>query len=275
MNVPQTRADDVASALFAHPGHELLVCTTLSDLSATVSFMSDGSGGQGEDRSAYSIELIADCGCRLGPVAGHAPDRAFYDAIMAGDASFFSGIVEAVIEDLIATGTTVLITDPMEYFNPLHDLANTIADIAIVRVGRYGRNIVKFVYPNEYPELFDPAAAALRRDLCAEDRDLVDERGERYLPLRAEKQRFQETGKLAGRSCELLFADPVRLADVPLPSETIFKRAFYEEYGSQAVAAGRYSRHLTFQDHVLPLTRELVAREAGELAVSQSTGIGL
>lgn len=245
-------------ALFAHPGHELVISTLMEKGRMEVSFLSDGSGGTATSRSDYSRALIAECGAQAGPVCGVASDRQFYDAIMRGDIGLFADIGETLVGSARAGGATALVTDPMEYFNPLHDLANTLADIIVASCAAKGQSIAKFVYPNEYPELFDETGAAVLHFLSPGERAQKEARGARYLPLEAEKARLKDMGKLRCMTVESLFDDPIRLADIPSPDETRFRTPYYEDYGRKAVAEGRYRSCLTFAGHVRPFTQRLV-----------------
>ncbi len=250
-------------ALFGHPGHELLVGQLLSDTAATVAWLSDGSGGTQSDRSDFTTSFLEDCGCLLGPIHGHATDRRFYQAIMDGDVAFLDPVIAAIETAVSDLNPASILTDPMEYFNPLHDLANTITDILIANAARRGVQIRKLVYANEYPEMFDPQDAAIARSLTEVELQIQRQRLEAYVPLHAEWKRMEADGKLAYSHVERLFADEARLGDIPPASETRFKSAFYEDYGKAAVAKGIYKSCLTFADHALPFAKGLVTRHTG------------
>lgn len=250
-------------ALFGHPGHELLVGQLLADSGATVCWLSDGSGGAQNDRSEYTRSLLARCNCPVGPVHGFASDRAIYAAMMAADIGFFDSAINSLEEIIISLRPSVIITDPVEYFNPVHDLANTITDILIEKFSRQRLTVAKLVYANEYPEQFAAETPAVSRTLTAPEQDQQQARLEAYLPLRAEWQRLQSTGKLASMDTERLYRDPMRLADIPAASGTRYKSVYYEDYGRKAVARGIYRSCLTFEDHALPFARRLVDRHLG------------
>jgi hypothetical protein len=253
-------------ALFGHPGHELLVAQMLQDNAATVFWITDGSGGSNSDRNAYTRQFLEAADCYCDPCSGKMDDRALYSAILSNEPALMDDVIEKLTSALTQSGGTVLLTDPMEYFNPAHDLANTIADIAIVKAGRAGVAVTKRVYANEYPEKFDPADAVSNRNLDAAELAFKMLQLENYVPLFAEWKRLEHAGKLSDMSTERLFADDIRLGDIPEPSKTRFASAFYETYGRNAVARGLYSTCITFADHVLPFARSLVERHLGASA---------
>jgi hypothetical protein len=253
-------------ALLAHPGHELLVSQLLQDCSATVAWLSDGSGGTQRSRNSFTRSLLEGCGCPADPVAGFAPDRLLYQAIMDRRLEIFDPVVDALEASINDLRPSTIIVDPMEYFNPLHDLANTIADILIARASRRGMPICKLVYANEYPEQFDRKDATVERTLSVAELDQKMQRLEAYVPLHQEWQRMQSAGKLGDMGTERLFPDAVRLADIATPIGTRFKTAHYEDYGRLAVSKGVYKDCLTFADHALPFAKAMVARHCGPAA---------
>ena len=56
-------------------------------------------------------------------------------------------------------------TDPFEYFNPVHDLANSVADFVILALQQQGVSCQKLIYPNEYPKALRAEDALIRREL--------------------------------------------------------------------------------------------------------------
>jgi hypothetical protein len=250
-------------ALFGHPGHELLIGQLLADSRATVTWLSDGSGGAQSARSQYTRMFLEECDCTVGPVNGFASDRRFYEAIMAGDIGFLDPICASLENAMLQLKPAAILTDPMEYFNPLHDLANTLADILITNAAKRGQKISKLVYANEYPELYEADEAAITRVLTSGEQFAQRRRLEAYTPLHAEWKRMEADGKLASMHIEKLFPDPVRLGSIPPARETRFKSAFYEDYGRAAVKKGTYKSCLTFADHALPYARRLVENHIG------------
>lgn len=257
------KPDTSVVALFGHPGHELLVAQILRDNASTVFWITDGSGGSNTNRNAYTRQFLEAADCSCNPGSGKMDDRALYSAILSTSPSLLDEIVDKLTSELTESEATILLTDPMEYFNPAHDLANTIADIAIAKANRAGVAVSKRVYANEYPEKFDPADAVLNRNLDTLDLAFKMQQLENYVPLFAEWKRLEHAGKLSDMSTERLFVDDIRLGDIPEPSETRFASAFYETYGRNAVARGLYSTCITFSDHVLPFARSLVERHLG------------
>ena len=247
-------------ALFGHPGHELLIGQILSDASATVLWITDGSGGGPSGRNEFTASFLQDAGCRAGSLRGPFQDRAIYAAMMSGNVSLLDPVVESLTTTLSDVKPAILITDPIEYFNPVHDLANLIADISLAKSGVAAS---KRIYANEYPELFAHGDACMERMLTKFEMAEKRRRLENYLPLFSEWKRLEHAGKLSDMGCERIYPDPLRFNQIPAASETRFKTVFYEDYGRNAVARGLYKECLTYDSHARPFAEALVDRHLG------------
>jgi len=208
------------------------------------------------DRSAWSQRVLQSRGCSIDPLFGYAPDRRFYDAILRGEAEFFEPIVRRLKASVESAGAQVIVTDPIEYFNPVHDLTNVIADMVIAELPA-SRPVRKLTYAIEFPSQFRREEAAFIRPLSKEEQALKQEAAGQYRPLEHEVKRLKQEGKLGYLEEELFFDDPIRNGDVEPPSQTRFRTAFYEEYGRRMVEQGRYREVLTFADHFQPLVGRL------------------
>lgn len=246
-------------AVFGHPGHELLTLRLLADCDSEICCLTDGSGGAMADRTPYSRAAIAAMGARVGPVMGACADRELYADFLAGEPKRLAEIAGAIADRAAALRPDIVLTDSFEYFNPVHDIANVVADVAIVRLRREGVPARKLVYPNEYPGRLDAADAAIARRL--DEREKAEKLAaiEAYAPLAHEFRRFVAEGRTAIGETELYYDDPVRLADIPPASSTVYETVFYEEYGRRMVAEGRYDRLITLADHFVPMARRLAA----------------
>lgn len=176
------------------------------------------------------------------------------------DLPYFDPVIEQLNANIVQMAPVHIITDPLEYYNPLHDIANTITDILITKAGQRGQIISKLIYANEYPNLYAPDTAVVARQLS--DKELLVKKAQisAYLPLNAEHERLKAAGGHQNFDCERVYADEVRLRNIPPAHTTKFAFNFYEEYGRAAVARGAYQSHLTFDHHAKPFAHGLIDR---------------
>lgn len=201
--------------------------------------LTDGSGSVAPARTQYSADLAARCGAVRGPVFGVMLDRAWYAAILAGDPAPFIAAVTAIAA-AVEPGAPV-VADPVEGYNPMHDLAAALGDAVTARIGGT-RLTYPLMAPRREGELLrlDAAALARKRDAIAA-----------YAPL-------------AEEAAALLRADPDALAEERiLPATDTWPAAAepaYERIGAERAARGVYGRTIRYATHVRPLA--LALREA-------------
>lgn len=196
--------------------------------------LTDGSGGAAPSRTRYSAALAAACGAAPGPVFGAMPDRAWYAAILAGDLAPFRAAA-AAIAGAAEAGATV-VADPVEGYNPMHDLAAALADGVAALTGG-----ARMTYPLTAPP---PPGCAPRLDaeVLARKRAAITA----YAPLAVE-------------AAALLEADPDAVAmERILPAAEDWPAAMdtppaYERFGAERAAAGRYGRVIRYAEHVRPI----------------------
>ncbi|MCA9189624.1 MAG: hypothetical protein R3E01_06635 [Pirellulaceae bacterium] len=258
-------------AIFGHPGHELFLFQWFTQTRCQFNCFTDGSGGTMADRTAYSRNVIDLVNGTYGPVFGLASDKQLYQDILNGNANRVTAWTERLIETALQLKPETIVTDPFEYFNPVHDLANSVTDIVIAALSQRGIHCRKLVYPNEYPRQFDAAAARITISLDAQQIAAKQIVVEGYEPLRHELARLTQQQKLDALRCETLFDDPVRLHAIPAAADTPFERVHYEDYGRQMIANGLYSRLLTLDGHYRAFVASVIDRSLSiELCESRS-----
>jgi hypothetical protein len=222
-----------ALLIIAHPGHELLVHDWMERMGPRVCVLTDGSGGQGASRLDATRDVIAAAGADIGPLFGVAPDRAFYQAILTGDVAFLANLVRVLADDIAGQRPSVVLSDAVEHFNPVHDLASVIATLAVRRAGHPA--IRRLEFPIERPP--PPNATADGWQV----RRLTPEALQRKRRAAAEQPRLGAE--------EVLM--PVA-ADRPLLPAPIGE-PYYETFGRARIAQGVYGDLVTFAGHLAPL----------------------
>jgi hypothetical protein len=243
--------ETVSAMIVAHPGHELLLHHWLEIDRPIVFALTDGSGGHGEDRRPMSLRIIQSAGASVGSVFGLAPDKQWYAAILAGDYGLFDQASRLIAAACRAAGVTRIVTDPVEFYNPMHDLCHALA-AGIVRSlrGSGASNVGLFDYAIERPDRRSIPAAmefsltdeALRRKLGA----IAS-----YLPLASEAERH--AGTVRNHACERLYAIDATEA---WPCQLV-EEPFYEQFGRRRISDGVYRELITYHAHVRPMAAAL------------------
>lgn len=239
-----------ALLIVAHPGHELLLHHWLERAHPIVCALTDGSGGRAQDRSSRSRTIVERTGAQVGPVFAAATDREWYRAILAGDRRPFDDAAAQIADVCRAQGVTQVVADSLEFFNPMHDLCSGLAQNVSMRLQGSGA-IELLTYPIERHDMVSATpdhtyaldAAALQRKLAAaaEYHELTTE---------VERRRIRAIERLAS---ERLFSVEIHRVWPRLSPE----EPFYEKFGREMVARGRYAELITYANHVRPLAAML------------------
>ena len=224
--------------LIAHPGHELRLFGWMEICRPLVCILTDGSGNTGEGRTAFSRDLIESAGAVAGPVIGAYSDRDWYAAILAGDSGPFLEVVSAIAGS-VAAGC-LIVSDPVEGYNPMHDLCSAVADRLAARVGG-----TRASYALMAP-LTAGAIRTLAPDAACRKRMAVDA----YTPLSL------EGAALLRRHPDALFQEQVCVGSYGWP-EIPDAPPDYEAIGRTRMEAGLYHRPITYAAHVRPMAVRL------------------
>ena len=233
--------------IIAHPGHELLLHRILETWRPIVFVLTDGSGGHGDTRLDFSRRAIEATGSTVGEVFGPAPDRVWYEAVLRGDPRPFLEARDAIIASCRERGVARLIADPVEFFNPMHDLAAAVAG-AVAR--GLGGSIPVFDYSIEAARAEDPQDICIPLDEASLGRKLAAAWA--YTPLAAEVGAYARSPALGLE--RLRAVDPAQ--EWP---ERLEREPFYETFGRRRLEEGAYDRLITYSGHVRPIAAALVA----------------
>jgi len=210
--------------------------------------LTDGSGGSGVSRSAHSARVISAAGGRVGPVFGSKPDREWYEAILEGDCGLFRTVASTIGAACVEAGVDYVVTDSVEYFNPMHDLCAALAGlVARVVVSATRPEVGLFDYPIEQQSsAVSPEAVVIELDRDALERKRAAATS--IAPLAGEVARH--LGR-AARECLRRVAP-----DREWPEHAL-NEPHYERVGRERVTRGDYGRLITYEEHVRPLALSL------------------
>ena len=239
-----------AVLIIGHPGHELLVHRWMELARPTVLVLTDGSGGAGAARIGETRATVEAAGGAPGGVFGVAPDRRFYDAILAGDVGFFGGLLARLAAEV--EGAERVVSDAIEHFNPVHDLCSVLATLAARRARPMPKRFEFAIERPIAPDALAAGAEVLRLSPSDFARKLAAAAANGALQVEVERVRAEQPG--VGAVEALIPVAPDRPL-LPAPGET----PYYETFGRARVASGRFQTLITYADHVAPLAEALAA----------------
>lgn len=238
----------------SHPGHELALHGWLEADRPRVFVLTDGSGNGGQSRLGSTRALLERAGAFPGEIFGAYPDRRIYEALVAGETSFFLGLAERLAAAIVNGNIGMVVADSAEGYNPAHDICRLIADAAVRAATARGRAVTSWDFSLMRPAGDDPPAA-LR--LVLDDAALARKRAaaDGYAEMRSEVD-----AALARGGPEAYRVETLRPVD-PEAEPFLFGGAVpeYETFGERRVAAGRYERVIRFREHVGPVAEALGA----------------
>lgn len=232
--------------ILAHPGHELRIFHWMEKTQPIVCILTDGSGGNQVSRTAYSREAISAAGGEYGPVFGTRPDKAWYDAILAGDAAPFCKVVEEAVALGRGETTVTVIGDAVDGYNPVHDLTAAIGRAVARRLAAIGTDVT-YLVSAAVPGVAGREARALVLDPAARERKAAAIQA--YSPLVEEARRIYE------ESPESFAREVLLQQDFDWPDDF---QPHWEKFARERVVSGRYSNPITYRDHVLPVARAII-----------------
>lgn len=246
-----------SALLIAHPGHELRVYGWARMAYPRVDILTDGSGAGGCSRLNRSSKLLARMGAERGAIFGRFSDREVYQAMMDGEITRFTKIVDQIAEAWIEARIEVVASDAREGFNPTHDLCCEMAKAASELVYRKtGRHLDGYTFclaecDQNAKALRSLAAKTLRIRL--DDRMLADKIAE----ARSYCELSEEVEHALALKGQDYFRDECLLPEAGWASQGSSYKPFYEEFGERRVAEGRYTDVLRYGNHVLPILQAL------------------
>jgi hypothetical protein len=251
-----------AAVMVAHPGHELMIYHWIETERPFFCCLTDGSGGSAQPRLASTNNVLEKIGATFGPIYGQRPDKDVYRALLDGRLDVFLSLVEELSDALIAAEVDCIAGDPVEGFNPVHDVCRFVIDGAVSRVrGRTGRAIRSYEFsldaaPSRCPEPVREQAIWLRLDEAALERKLnaAFQYPEMKDEVRVALERF-------GRGA--FAVECLRPATASIMLERFDKECpEYERSGRIRVEQGVYQDVILYREHVRPV-RDAIERAFG------------
>jgi hypothetical protein len=185
-------------------------------------------------------------------VFGELTDRELYVALLRGDTAPFTQMTTALAEVLRHGGYRTVVADPLEGYNPAHDLCRVIVNTAVRCVSRKCGTLIhsyEYALTGTVDVRGSRSAIVMHVPAGVRERKIAAANG--YAGLLMEvNAAVQREGSRVYDDEILRKITPQRPRDSPeeLPP-------YYETYGEQQCAAGRYATVIRYADHFIPMTR--------------------
>lgn len=243
--------DRRAALVIAHPGHELRVYHWLGLVSPRVFILTDGSGHAGKSRLERTTSILNSLGAGPGSIYGRLTDVEVYSAILHGDIDLFVGIAGKLARALVDNQIEYVVGDAIEGYNPVHDVCRLLINAAVKKACQMGSCLDNFDVLMAYKLAdYDPAtmpdAITIDADERMQSQKLQAARD--YPELAVDVNRI-----LAQEGIDSLRTEYLRPVSEDSYKVVSKERPYYEVYGEQQVAAGRYQQVIRYREHVLPI----------------------
>ncbi len=244
-----------AALIVGHPGHELLVYGWMALAKPVVCVLTDGSGGDRLSRVDKTTGILQSVGARPGPLFGRFPDAEFYARILASDLGFFIAVAEELADALVSSQTTLVVGDAAEGYNSGHDVCRLLIDAA---VGLASRRMKRIIGNFAISLVGDPQERTAGSISLALGRDVWRRK---IAAARDYAELAGEVDRAAAR-----FGDAAFAVETLLPVEPFalpLGPAYYERFGAERVAAGKYPALIRRNEHLAAIARALAAHARG------------
>lgn len=247
--------DRRAALVIAHPGHELRVYNWLSLVHPCVFVLTDGSGRSHKSRLHRTTSILHSLGARPGSIYGRLTDAEIYSAILNCEVDLFVGLAGELAEALVRERIEYVVGDAIEGYNPAHDVCRLVTNAAVKKACQMGNCIENFDVLLAYkPEDFPPETMLGHISMDVSE-DMLSQKlqaGREYLELEDDVKKI-----LKQEGWDAIKTERLRRVTEDTYAVVFKEPPYYELYGEQQVAAGRYQQVIRYRDHVLPVAEGL------------------
>lgn len=247
------------AVIVSHAQHLFKVLGWIEQMDAQITILTDGSGAGpwGPVHTAALGGVLTALGARPGEIFGLLPDIAVYDALLRGDAGFFTAIVDRIAAALLRDDVDLVVGDALEGYNPAHDLCRAMIDAAVTLAERRSDRAI-LSYEFFLAEWLDAARKTPRPDdlELVLDAKALDRKLTTALQFEGWRPELLEViGKLGEAYFAREYLRPVQAFAPPLHGD----KPEYESFGEARVAAGGYAQVIRYHRHVRPMLEAIRA----------------
>ena len=215
--------------------------------------LTNGAGHTGKSRLDSTSRILASVGATSGNIYGGYADTEIYQAILAHDFSFFTDVVDDLVQLLIRQEIEYIVGDASEGYNPGHDICRLLIDTAVEIVRqRTGNGVTNFDFlltgnPAQIPHEVTQNTIQLILDTATLQRKLEVSRS--YAEMTSEVElAIENFGEESFRTESFRL---VKLSEFLTSGNQ--QIPFYEQHGERQVTAGYYQHVIRYRQHMLPL----------------------
>lgn len=258
--IPSSAGQIRAALVVTHPAHALKLYGWLLEHKPVVYFLTDGAGTGplGVSHAQALMRAIEACGGTRGAIFDDFTDAGIFKALLAGDAAYFTKIVDRLAISFARNEIELVVADAQEGCSPAHDLCRAMTDAAVTVAGRrLGATIANFAcYQTEW-------WSAPRHDAACLHTVLDDALFARKL---AATRLYPEWAGLIGEATGSMGLEYFRteclrpVVDHAPPAYAA--KPYYETAGEQQVALGRFETVIRYEAHIRPIWNAIRAHAA-------------
>jgi hypothetical protein len=245
--------------LFAHPGHELAILHTLSQLKPIIHILTNGGGRHNRSRISYTDKVIDQIGAVRGEILGRLSDLEAYNLFKDQLTDQIIDLAEEVISYFSRHQKVCIISDAFEGYNPTHDLVATISQQTVYQLREMGREVIHLSFSpiladkkDLAPTNYNRGATLAKNPIHCQQLDKKIRIVEDYTPLQPEIEslfvNFDHNYET------LLWHQDNHEIDYP----SIDWHPFWEKYSQDKVRQGHYAESLNYKDNFFPILENLL-----------------
>lgn len=243
-------------AIFSHPNHEVAVYGLMRALKPGVCFLTDGGGGLRRAQTRLGLDAA---GIPIASFLDHT-EASFYKAVLSRDKKFYSDVADQVGEIIREKKPAQILVDGVEYYNPIHDMALPVVQAAL---RRQGKNIPVFAVPLVYQGGSDgfvfqrslPGERSLEETFPIAVREGMIKRAALMDIYTVLMGQMTFPAAVIDQACREEHLVP---AGSPLCAVDPNCQIRYNHRGLEAKKAGLVDGAILYEDHYLPLVRDLL-----------------
>ncbi len=237
--------------IIAHPGHELHLFHWMELYRPTVFVLTDGSGSGLASRMEYTRRTLERAGAKAGAVFGQVSDKDWYSSIINRDSRLLISAAEQIFRTASLEVPSLIVTDPVEGYNPMHDLcAGVAAAVQTMFAGRCGQ-----------PELGTYALTRAVTNGRSLERVYLDDQAQYR-----KQQAITAYEPLSGEAATILAQRPADLGEEVVTLGVTLKSwpgelempPEYEKTGRERVRDRRYANAIAYAEHIKPAFDDLM-----------------
>jgi hypothetical protein len=249
-----------AALIIGHPGHELRAFAFIKRYKPDVYILTDGSGSKNDSRLNQSIKVLDNIGAKFQDSLRVFKDKELYSLISGQNSSDIIDYKNSLKQLIVEKDYDMIIGDALEGFNPTHDICRYIINSIALETSTldFSKNILNYDFlldsaPNILSEENNVGGLSIR--LSDEEFQMKFNAAMGYPELKFEVEyALEKFGKEAfSYECFRKVSNP----DVISNWNTA--KPYYEEFGEKRVAEGAYSNLITFEKHLKPIAKQLLA----------------